>query len=145
MARWLSLALLGGLLLTPTEAWAKKPKLIGSVVDRNGEALARVNVKLSPGNVEIITDDSGTFSIDYLRDEEGERVKLAKRTMYEFEFFKVGYQPEKSSVEFKRGELLMEPITLKEDTISVKNSSDNIDPGLYPDRGQNSGGSYEGE
>lgn len=145
MTRWIPGAVLAALLLSPSAAWAKKPKLIGSVVDRNGEALARVNVKLSPGNVEIITDDSGTFSIDYLRDEEGERVKLAKRTTYEFEFFKVGYQPEKASVEFKRGELLMEPVTLKEDTISVKASSDNIDPGLYPDRGQSSGGSYEGE
>ena len=37
-------------------------------LDRNGKALARVNVKLEPGNVEFITDDSGTFTIDYLRD-----------------------------------------------------------------------------
>lgn len=131
--------------VAPGEAWAKKPKLFGSVVDRNGEALARVNVKVSPGNVEIITDDSGRFTIDYLRDDAGERVKLTKRTIYEFEYFKVGFQPEKASIEFKRGELYMEPITLKEDTISVKTSNDNIDPGLYPDRAQNSGGSYEGE
>lgn len=132
-------------LLLPGVALAKKPALIGSVVDRNGEAIARVNVKLTPGNVEIITDDSGRFTIDYLRDEEGERVRLAKRTTYDFEFFKVGYHPESLTVEFKRGELFLEPVTLKEDTVRVKQSTDNIDPGLYPDRAQNAGGSYEGE
>jgi hypothetical protein len=136
--------LVGGL-LAPGSAWAKKPKLFGTVVNRNGEALARVNVKLSPGNVEIITDDTGKFTIDYLRDAEGNRVKLSKKTTYEFEYFKVGYAPQKVSVDFKRGELILEPITLQEDTISVKASNDNIDPGLYPDRAQNSGGSYEGE
>ena len=126
-------------------ACATTRSIAGQVVDRNGEGVARVNVKLEPGNVEIITDDSGRFTIDYLRDDAGERVTLTKRTIYEFEYFKVGFQPEKASIEFKRGELYMEPITLKEDTISVKTSNDNIDPGLYPDRAQNSGGSYEGE
>lgn len=132
-------------LTAPGAALAKKPALLGSVVDRNGQALDRVNVKVSPGNVEVVTDQTGAFRIDYQRDEEGNRVKLAKRTTYTFEYFKVGFQAETVEVPFKRGELYLEPITLKEDTIAVKNSSDNIDPGLYPDRAQNSGGSYEGE
>lgn len=133
------------LLCAPGAALAKKPALLGSVVDRNGQALERVNVKLAPGNVEVVTDQTGAFRIDYQRDEEGNRVKLAKRTTYTFEYFKVGFQPATVEVPFKRGELFLEPVTLKEDTIAVKSSTDNIDPGLYPDRAQNSGGSYEGE
>lgn len=132
-------------LLLPTAAWAKKPVIYGSVVDRNGEAVARVNVKLSPGNVELITDETGKFSIDYLRDEEGNRIKLTKKTDYEVEFFKVGFHPETMKFYFKRGELFLEPTTLKPDTVSVKASQDNIDPGQYPDRAQSAGGSYEGE
>lgn len=132
-------------LLVPGIAWAKKPAIYGSVVDRNGETVARVNVKMAPGNVEIITDESGKFKIDYLRDDEGNRIKLNKRVDYEIEYFKLGYHPEKQSFYFKRGELFLEPVTLKEDSIAVKTSSDNIDPGLYPDRSQTGGGSYEGE
>jgi len=143
MSSFRSLALLA--LLVPGVAWAKKPVIYGSVVNRNGDAVARVNVKLSPGNVEIITDESGKFSIDYLRDEEGNRVKLSKRTDYEIELFKVGYHASSMKFYFKRGELFLEPATLKEDTISVKGGQDNIDPGQYPDRAQSSGGSYEGE
>ena len=133
------------LLILPGLALAKKPVIYGSVVDRNGEQLARVNVKLTPGNVELITDESGKFSIDYLRDEAGERTKLAKKTDYEIEYFKLGYHPETAKFYFKRGELFLEPTTLKEDTIAVKESQDNIDPSQYPERAQSSGGSYEGE
>lgn len=132
-------------LLLPSVALAKKPVIYGAVVDRNGEEVARVNVKLAPGNVEIITDESGKFSIDYLRDEEGNRVKLSKKTDYEVEFFKLGYHPETIKFYFKRGELFLEATTLKEDTIAIKASQDNIDPSQYPERSESSGGSYEGE
>jgi hypothetical protein len=132
-------------LLVPGLAWAKKPVIYGAVVDRNGEPVARVNVKLTPGNVEIITDETGKFVIDYLRDDEGNRIKLTKKTDYAIEYFKVGFHPETAEFYFKRGELFLDPATLKEDTIAVKTSSDNIDPGQYPDRAQSAGGSYEGE
>lgn len=144
MKRVLRAALVAVLVL-PGAAHAKKPAIYGTVVDRNGETLARVNVKMVPGNVEIVTDENGNFKIDYWRDEEGNRIKLVKRTDYEIEYFKLGYHPEKQSFYFKRGELFLEPVTLKEDTIAVKTSTDNIDPGLYPDRSQTGGGSYEGE
>lgn len=141
---------LGGLLLlvaalAAPPAHAKKPVIYGTVQDRNGQGISRVNVKLAPGNVEILTDENGKFTVDYLRDEEGNRVKLGKKTTYSFEYFKVGFLPEKGTVDFRRGELFLEPVTLKEDTIAVRPSTDNIDPGQYPDRAQNSGGSYEGE
>ena len=126
-------------------AFAAKPVILGSCLDRNGAPVERVNVKLSPGDVDIITDETGTFRIDYLRDEAGERTKLAKRTDYSIEYFKVGFHPETATFYFKRGELILEPVTLKQDTIKVDHSTDNIDASLYPDRAQTSGGSYEGE
>jgi hypothetical protein len=132
--------------LSPAAALAASRHYIqGTVVDRNGAPVARVNVSLVPGNVEIITDETGKFTIDYLRDEAGNRVKLAKRTSYEIDYFKVGYHPEKVSVEYKRGALVLEAVTLKEDSIRVDDSNDNIDPAAFPDRQQTGGGSYEGE
>lgn len=126
-------------------ACAVKHSISGQVMDRNGEPVERANVALSPGGVEIVTDDSGRFVIDYLRDDEGSRVKLARRTEYQAEFFKVGYHAETTSFYFKRGEMVLEPVTLTEDTIRVDNSTVDIDPERYPDRAQDAGGSYEGE
>lgn len=131
--------------LAPSPAMAGKHAIAGQVVDRNGEPLERVNVRLEPGNVEIITDETGKFLVDYLRDEEGNRVKLQKRTEYKVSFFKVGYHEEAQTFLYKRGEHVIEPVTLAEDTIKVAPSTDNIDPSAFPDRQQSTGGSYEGE
>lgn len=119
--------------------------IAGSVIDRNGEAVDRAIVTVSPGNVEIITDRQGSFAVDYLRDEAGERTKLERRTDYTVEVFKPGYHLGTSTFYFKKGELLLEPLTLKEDTIRVVGSSESIDPALYPDRSHSSGANYEGE
>ncbi len=126
-------------------ACAVKHSISGQVLDRNGEPVERANVALAPGGVEIVTDDSGHFLIDYLRDDEGTRVKLSRRTEYQAEIFKVGFHAETTSFFFKRGELVLEPVTLTEDTIRVDTSSVDIDPDKYPDRAQDAGGSYEGE
>ena len=84
--------------------------------------------------------------IDYYRDELGDLGKLKPRTEYQFEVFKAGYHLYKSgAVYYKRGEFLLEPITLKEDTIRVMGNDSNIDPELYPDRSHSAGASYEGE
>lgn len=138
---FLSLALLG----VPGTAWAKKHTISGAVIDRNGDPVERVNVTLSPGNVEIITDETGKFMIDYLRDEEGNRTRLQKRTDYKVTFFKVGFHEQELTFLYKRGEHLLETVTLKEETIKVDASSDVIDPAAFPDRQQDAGGSYEGE
>ncbi len=133
------------LALTPGAALAGKHALVGSVVDRNGQPLERVNITVAPGNVEITTDETGKFLIDYLRDEEGNRTKLAKRTEYTITFFKVGFHEAKQTLSYKRGELVIEALTMKEETIKLDPSTDNIDPSTYPTRQQDSGGSYEGE
>ncbi len=137
----LSLALLG----LPGTAWAKKHMISGAVIDRNGDPVERVNVTLAPGNVEIITDETGKFMVDYLRDEEGNRTRLQKRTEYTVTFFKVGFHEQKLTFLYKRGEHLLETVTLKEETIKVDPSADVIDPSAFPDRQQDAGGSYEGE
>jgi hypothetical protein len=133
------------LAIAPGTALAAKHSIAGTVVNRNGDPVERVNVTLSPGNVEIITDETGKFLIDYLRDDEGNRTKLSKRTDYTVTFFKVGFHEETQTFFYKRGELVIEPVTLKEDTIKIDPSSDNIDPATYPSRQQDAGGSYEGE
>lgn len=117
----------------------------GQVVDRNGEPLDKVIVSLSPGDVELVTDSEGNFSIDYLRDDQGNRVKLDKRTEYHLEAFRTGYNVAKLDFYFKRGQLQLDPITLSEDTIRVEASSDDIDPARYPDQTSSSGANYEGE
>ncbi len=124
---------------------AKGHVISGQVLDRNGEPLERVNVSLAPGNVEIITDENGMFRIDYLRDEEGNRIKLSRRTSYTLVLFKVGYHEESAVVEFRRGELVIEPITLEQETIRVEASGDDIDPAKAGESSQSAGGSYEGE
>ena len=124
---------------------AKHHAISGQVVDRNGKPLGRANITLAPGNVEIITDDDGRVMIDYLRDAEGTRVKMGKRTDYAIEYFKVGFHPQKATFYFKNGELTLEPVTLAEDTVRVAPSDTAFDPGAHPNRGQEAGGSYEGE
>lgn len=124
---------------------AKHHAISGQVLDRNGKPLGRTNVALSPGNVELITDDDGRFTIDYLRDAAGTRVKLARRTDYTVEYFKVGYHVDTASFYFKNGELSLTPVSLTADTVHVSPSTVPFDPGEGSDRGQDAGGSYEGE
>ena len=124
---------------------AGKRAILGSVVDRNGEPMDRVIISLDPGGVELITDSEGHFLIDYLRDEAGERVKLDKKTDYTLEAFRTGYHVEKLDFYFKRGELILEPVTMKEDTIQLRASQDDIDPARFPDRTHSAGTAYEGE
>jgi len=119
--------------------------IIGSVVDRNGEPMDRVIISLQPGGVELVTDSDGNFIIDYLRDEDGERVKLARKTDYQIELFRTGYHISNENFYFKRGEYFLEPITMSEDTIRLKASDDDIDPDKYPQYTHSAGSNYEGE
>lgn len=133
------------LLLATPPALAKDSAIQGQVLDRNGQPIEKVNVSVDPGHVEIITDQDGNFRIDYLRDEQGNRIKLAKKTNYTVAFFKVGYNEATATLSYKRGVLQMEQITLIEDSIRLENSAADIDPGSLSDPAQNAGGSYEGE
>ena len=75
----------------------------GAVIDRNGFPVERAIVSLSPGNVEIVTDSHGEFSIDYLRDDMGERIRLDWRNDYEVEVFKAGYHELREKFYYKWG------------------------------------------
>ncbi len=119
--------------------------IIGTVVDRNGEPMDRVIVSLEPGGVETITDSEGSFVIDYLRDPSGERTKLQRRTDYTIEAFRTGYNVARTDFYFKRGELVLDPITMVEDTIRVDMGDEPLDPDKFPDRTQSTGATYEGE
>lgn len=131
--------------LVTTSGCVTHHAIVGQVVDRNGRPVGRANVTLTPGNVELITDDDGRFMIDYLRDAEGTRTKLGRRTDYSIEYFKVGYHTQKATFYYKNGELTLDPVSLVEDTVRVDAAGAPFDPGAYPDRGQEAGGSYEGE
>ena len=117
----------------------------GQIVNRNNEPLERAVISMAPGNVQLVTDQEGNFAIDYLRDDAGERTKLGKRAEYELEIFQVGYHVARTSLYYKRGELILDPIVLKEDSIRIVGSDGDIDPGQYSDRTHSSGATYEGE
>ncbi len=122
-----------------------KAAIHGEVKDRNGEPMARVNVRVIPGNVEIVTDDEGKFTIDYLRDEEGNRVRLTRRTTYTFEVYKLGFQLAKADLDYKSGDVTIESVTLTPDTITVRASPTDLDPAIGTQTDAQGGGSYEGE
>jgi len=145
MAQRASLLLAALLVPLGLSGCAAKRSISGSIVDRNGKPMDRVIVSLDPGGVELVTDSQGAFTIDYLRDDAGERVKLSKKTDYTLEAFRTGYHVERQDFFFKHGELLLEPVTMKEDTIRLDASQDNIDPGRFPDRTNSAGSNYEGE
>ena len=127
-------------------AGACGPHIIqGQIIDRNGEPVPRAIVGLAPGNVEIVTDGEGRFMVDYLRDDSGERIKLKRRTDYGIEIFKPGFHVLSQEFYFKRGELLMEPMVLKEDSIRVIGSDELYNPDDHRDRTHSSGQSLEGE
>lgn len=120
-------------------------RLTGTVVDRNGAPVPGAIVGLAPGNVEVVTDAEGRWVVDYLRDDEGERVRLGTRTDYEVEAFRVGYHVATTRVSYKRGDATVETITLVEDSIRIATPEDDIDPGREAGRPQATGAAYEGE
>ena len=140
-----ALLLLGALGLASLPGCATHHAIVGRVVNRNGEPMDKVIVSVQPGGVELITDSEGNFVIDYLRDDEGNRVKLVKKSDYALETFRTGYHVSTTTFYFKKGELLLEPITMAEDTIKVRDSQEDIDPAKHTDRAQSSGAAYEGE
>lgn len=136
-------ALLVAALTTPS-AWAR-PAIHGQVQDRNGQPMARVNVRVAPGNIEIVTDDEGGFTIDYLRDADGRRGRVKGHTTYTFEVYKLGYQLARLDLAYTHGEVTLEPVVLAPDTITVRASATMVDPGAAPTADPTGGGSYEGE
>lgn len=133
------------LLLLSANAHAGRHAITGQVLDRNGEPVDRAIISLSPGNVEMVTDREGKFLIDYLRDNEGQRVNLLKRQQYDLEVFKVGFHVETRSFLYKRGPALIEIITLTEDTIAIQDDGKDLTESLESKPTHSAGANYEGQ
>lgn len=132
-------------LLLASAADAGTNQLEGQILDRNGMPVNRAIVSLTPGNLQLMTDREGQFVIDYLRDDEGERVRLKKRTEYTLEVFKPGFHTQALAISYRRGTLELPAVTLVEETIDVDDTAENIDPGLFQDPTHSAGAAYEGQ
>ena len=133
------------LLLLGAPALAARNQISGQVLDRNGKPVNRAIITLAPGNVQMITDEEGKFTIDYLRTDAGERMKLTRKVDYDLEVFKPGFHVEKRNFFYKSGPVAVAPITLAEETVVVTPDAENIDPGLFSDKTHGSGATYEGQ
>lgn len=136
------LLLLGALLAT---GCAGRHQFGAQVLDRNGQPVERAVVALSPGHVKLVTGRDGWFLIDYLRDDEGRRVRLARNTAYALSVVKPGYHPLHLDVEYRRGRVVMEPLVLVEDTIHLEDHGESLDPALYQRPTHAAGANYEGQ
>lgn len=115
------------------------------VLDRNGQPIERAVVALSPGHVKLVTDRDGWFLVEYLRDEEGRRVRLARNTLYALSIVKPGYHPLHLDVRYHRGRVVMDPLVLVEDTIHLEDHGERIDPEIYQRSTHAAGANYEGQ
>ncbi|MEZ4238143.1 MAG: carboxypeptidase-like regulatory domain-containing protein [Myxococcota bacterium] len=127
------------------DAHAANHGIAGLVVDRNGAPVSEAIVSLTPGNVELVTDREGRFLIDYLRDPSGERRKLDKKTAYTLEVFKPGYHDFTLPVEYRRGSMELDAVTMIEETVNVQDMPENLDPRLYDRATRGAGATYEGD
>ncbi|MCB9678438.1 MAG: carboxypeptidase regulatory-like domain-containing protein [Alphaproteobacteria bacterium] len=133
------------LVLLLATALAGRHAIQGQVIDRNGDPIDRAIVSLAPGNVELVTDREGRYLIDYLRNEKGDRTRLARKTDYTLEVFRPGYHTASTKFFFKRGELTVDTLTLAEESITVPDAGENLDPEIYKDPTHASGANYEGQ
>lgn len=139
------------ILLIGATALAGKHAIVGTVVDRNGDPVPRavvsVNVtskKQAAFEVSLMTDRRGEFRVDYLRPEGAERrVKLPKRADYDIEVFKPGFHLHDTDVYFRKGETLVPPITLVEETIAVQDLPENLDPATSSEAATSTGATFE--
>jgi hypothetical protein len=145
-------ALVALALVAPAEA--ARPSIGGHVIDRNGNGMSKAIVTVTPapgakhadaGTCQLVTDRDGNFLVDYLRDEAGERAKLRSRMGYTVEVFKPGYHTFAKVVDYRHGALVVDVVTMVEDTIDVRDLPENLDPALYRVATQSSGANYEGQ
>lgn len=120
-----------GLIGFVASAYAE-PAIGGQIMDRNGQPVQKAMVSLEPGGIELVTDREGRFTITYLRDGQGERVKLTKRTDYVLQVIKPGFHSQSIDVQYVRGVLLLEPVMLVAETIAVTDDRADLDPGAGP-------------
>lgn len=141
-------------LATADAALAGGNAIAGQVVDRNGAPVPRARVKLWSGGsesdspqpyTELVTDRDGRFRIDYFRSQTGERMKLAKKTEYTLEIWKLGFHLFTVPLAYRRGELVVDTVTMLEDSLDPLAYSEQLDPALYSRSTQSSGATYEGQ
>ena len=128
-----------------SSAYAGNHAIRGKVIDRNGDPVAQAIVSLSPVNVELITDRQGQFSIEYLRNTEGERMRLLKREDYTIEFYKVGFHVESRTFFYKRGDVTLQAVRLVEESIRVRDDNAELTESLETKPTHSAGANYEGQ
>ncbi|MFT4622455.1 MAG: hypothetical protein ACI8PZ_001111 [Myxococcota bacterium] len=133
------------LLALPASTLAARNQISGVVTDRNGDPVQQAIVGLVPGNVQLVTDRDGRFNIDYVRDDDGERARLRKRTNYTLEVFRPGFHARSLELYYKGGPVAVDPIALVEETIEVQDHGETLDPELYATPSQSTGATYEGQ
>ena len=134
-----------------SSALAGKHAIVGSVVDRNGDPVPRAVVSVDVSakkqesySVSLMTDRQGAFRIEYLRaDGADRRLKLARKADYAIEVFKPGFHPKDENVFFRKGETVVAPITLVEETIAVEDLPENLDPSANADAATSTGATFE--
>lgn len=123
----------------------KEPDVMyGKVVDRNDKPLARVTIRVAPGEVERVSNKWGEYEVEYLFSDEGERKALSKNSDYTISAWKPGYHEQTQIFRYEGGSSEIPTITLVEDSIEL--SPENIlDPStLYQEPTSDSvGQSYE--
>jgi len=133
--------LLFGALLT---ACAGHRVITGAVTDHRGAAMDRAIVRLSPGDLEIMTDREGHFLIDFLRDGD-ERMHVTPRTSYTLDVFKPGYHVVETTFFYTRGQQILDNITLVPDVLRVQDDGEDLVPTLDDDHTTSGGATYEGQ
>jgi hypothetical protein len=134
----------------PVSASAAKHAIVGQIVDRNGAPVDKAIITLRPSlerplTAQLVTDREGRFLIDYLRNENGERAKLARKVEYTLEVYKPGYHVNRSSFSYRKGEHVLDVLRLTEDTITIRDDEAELDPEQYEQQTHSSGANYEGQ
>lgn len=127
------------------QASAGNNSISGVVLDRNGDPVDQAIVSLEPGYVELVTDREGKFLIDYLRNEDGNRVKLKGKREFNLEIFKVGFHTERQTFFYKRGPVTIETIRLVEETIQIHDDNADLSETLDAKPTHSAGANYEGQ
>ena len=126
-------------------ALAGNNSISGAVQDRNGNPIDQAIVALKPGNVELVTDREGKFFIDYLRSEQGNRIKLKAKREFSLEIFKVGFHTETRTFFYRRGPVTLETIRLIEETIQIHDDNADLSETLDAKPTHSAGANYEGQ
>ncbi|MFT6145418.1 MAG: hypothetical protein ACJAZO_000306 [Myxococcota bacterium] len=119
--------------------------ITGVVTDASGQPLDRAIVRLEPGNIEMVTDREGQFTIEYLRTEDASRTGIGKRQTYILDVFKPGFSIEQREFYYKAGALSVGAIPLTVEVLRVQDDGENLVPSLQAEPTNTGGATYEGQ